>query len=580
MRHLRTTVLLSLLLACAGDKSGGEGTAEGGEDTSASGPDSGGDGGEEGPFSVDCPGSAGCESNEGPLMAGAAVRDVTPCFEQWVDVDEDDEYRRSTDEFLDCGCDHLCPGDDGYTAPDEGEGDGTFQATWLAGFGQGRPGNSVNDPIEARAVVIASGDTSVALVTLDVVGWFYDDAVAVREAAAAAGAEVDLIVVHATHNHEAPDTMGQWGESFGRRGVDEAHRQQIIDDAGAAVAEAAASLQEVELVIGSADSAAPFGSKGTRNTVRDSRDPVVIDEQVGAAALVASDGSTVATLINWGNHPEVLSSDNTALTADFVHYLRTSVEDGLAYDSRTQAGRGGTAVFINAAVGGLMTPLGITVTDWDGVDHGSSDFSKARALGDLIGGLALDALEAGTTATEPRVSVRAREFNVPVENIAFQALFLAGIFDRHIFNYDDTQPLSDTNVPEVRTEMDLVEIGPLRMLTVPGELTPELAIGGYDGSRVNTDEDVFIDEGNDNPPDVASAPPGPYLKDEMGAEHNWIIGLGNDEVGYLVPPYDYVLDERLPYINEAPGDHYEETNSIGPSVVPLILETATLLIEG
>ena len=87
----------------------------------------------------------------------------------------------------------------------------------------------------------------------------------------------------------------------------------------------------------------------------------------------------------------------------------------------------------------------------------------------------------------------------------------------------------------------------------------------------------LIDPNNPNPPDVDAAPQGPYIKDRMGGTYRWIIGLGNDEVGYLVPPYDYILDERSPYISEAPGDHYEETNSIGPSTVPAVLETAALL---
>jgi hypothetical protein len=56
----------------------------------------------------------------------------------------------------------------------------------------------------------------------------------------------------------------------------------------------------------------------------------------------------------------------------------------------------------------------------------------------------------------------------------------------------------------------------------------------------------------------------------MGAQHNWILGLANDELGYLIPAYDYVLDPSLPYLDEADGDHYEETNSLGPDAAPLI----------
>jgi hypothetical protein len=554
----------------------------GGDDPKAGGGDAGGDTGPstDGPREIDriCPGDAGCASNAGPLRAGAARRDITPCFEQWVDSNADLIYRPADDVFFDCGCDQRCPTDAGYPGPDEKEANGIFDAAWIAGFGQGRAANSVHDPIEARVLYLASGETSVAIVTLDVVGWFFDDTNRVRAAVTAAGVDVDLVVVHATHNHEAPDTMGQWGERFGKRGVDNAWRDAIVADAAEAVAEAAASAVPVRMTAGAADVAAPFGGKGSRNTVRDSRDPVVIDEQVYAIHLVAESGGTVATLVNWGNHPEVLSGDNTALTSDFVHYLRNGIEDGVPSTvAGDRAGLGGTAIFVNASVGGLMTPLGITVTDWDGVDHSGDTFEKAKALGDVVAGVALDAVLAGGAVDAPTLAFKAEGLNIPVQNVGFQALFLTGVFERELLGYDPDQPLSDSNVPLIRTEMDLIELGPVRILTVPGELFPELAIGGYDGSRVHSDEVALVDPGNEVPPNLAAAPAGPYIKDRMGAEFNLIMGLGNDEIGYLVPPYDYVLSTSAPYLSEAPGDHYEETNSVGPAAVPAILGVAALL---
>ena len=561
--------LSALSLSCAGGKDAQNSDAEANDSGEA--PE---------PRALDrlCPGDAGCEGNEGPLLAGVAKRDLTPCFEGWEDLEGDGTYRATEDPFLDCGCDRLCPDDPGYAGPDRGEGDGIFQAAWIAGFGQGRPAASVHDPIELRAITLQTGETSVAIVTLDLVGWFYDDTLAVRAAVAAAGADLDLVVVHATHNHEGPDSMGQWGERFGRRGVDEAWRQDVIAAAASAVVEAQNSAVEVNLTVGRADSAAPFGAKGTRNTVRDSRDPVVIDEWVGAAQLRDAGGGAVATLVNWGNHPEVLGGDNTALTADFVHYLREGVEQGVPGGPSPRAGQGGQAIFLNASVGGLMTPLGITVTDWDGVDHPGETFEKAEALGHIVAGLAIDALESAAGPAEaPRLGFRAEVVEIPVENIGFQALFLAGVFERELVGWDSSLPISATNIPKIRTEVDLIELGPLRILTVPGELFPELAVGGYDGSRVNTDEVPFMDPGNEAPPDLAAAPTGPPLKAQLGVEHAWILGLGNDEIGYLVPPYDYVLAESAPYLSEPPGDHYEETNSLGPAAVPTLLAAAELV---
>lgn len=522
-----------------------------------------------------CPGDEGCLSNEGPLQAGAAALTITPtCFESWEDADADARYSASSEVFFDCGCDRLCEGDEGWPGADEGEGDGVFQAVWLAGFGQGRAAAGVADDLWARAVVLDQGDVRIAIVALDLVGWFYDDTVAIRQAVQAAGLDVDHVIVHATHQHEGPDTMGQWGPSLTQAGTDRAYMDTIVSTAAQAVGQAVASLQPATLRAGAIDTAAPFGTKGTRNTVRDSRDPVVIDELLYTARLENESGQTIATLVNWGNHPEAVGADNLLITSDFAHYLREGVEQGVG----DRAGLGGTAIFLNGTVGGLMTPLGITVTDVDGVDHSGNTFEKAEALGELVADLALQAVEASAAAEDPRLSLRSSELFIPVENFAFQALFLIGLFERDLYNYDPEDDLDEDNRPDILTGIDLLRLGPVAMLTVPGELAPEIAIGGYDGSRVNTDEDTLIDPDNENPPDLTLAPEGPYLKETMAAEHAWIIGLGNDEIGYLIPSYDYELSESVPYLEEAPGHHYEETNSIGPQAAPLIEDLARQLI--
>ena len=114
-----------------------------------------------------CPGDEGCEDASATLQVGASAKVITPtCFEQWEDVDENKRYSASTDVVLDCGCDQLCPGDDGYIEPDEGEGDGLFEAIWLAGYNSGRPANFVHDDIWARTIFFTQGDVDVALVSV------------------------------------------------------------------------------------------------------------------------------------------------------------------------------------------------------------------------------------------------------------------------------------------------------------------------------------------------------------------------------------------------------------------------------
>jgi hypothetical protein len=98
----------------------------------------------------------------------------------------------------------------------------------------------------------------------------------------------------------------------------------------------------------------------------------------------------------------------------------------------------------------------------------------------------------------------------------------------------------------VRTEMTLINLGPIQFLSIPGELLPELAIGGYDGSKVNAPGVPLVDPTNRNPPALDQAPAGPYIKDKMSGTYRWLIGLGDDELGYIIPTTTTCSPTRCP----------------------------------
>lgn len=567
----RAIIALSLLISCGGD-----------DPVSSDAPD------------VYCPGdpSGMCAPQFGaPLLAGAAVRDIVPaCFEAWTDLDGDATYEPSDDEpFHDCGCDRLCEGDPGYPGPDDGEGDGEFQASWIGGFQNARAATGVRgadlgtrgdgDGLWARALVLHQGQTTLAIVALDSVGTMYDDVLHIRDAVAAEGLDVDHVLVHSTHVHESPDMMGIWGPSITETGYNPEYAVQIEEAAVSAIREALDGLVEVDVRVGTV-SAEDYWDNGVANLIRDSRDPVVIDPRVGAAAFTSTDtGETVATLVHWANHPETVADGNTLFTSDYAHALRETVESGVQWDGTdVRPGVGGVCVFVNGSVGGMMTSLGATVIDPLGQAWTDASFEKADAVGQIVGELALDALEQAEPIPYPDLWFRADRLYLPVDNTGFQAMFLLGVLGhRNIYNYNPDEQITEGNIPDVETEVDLVGLGPLRMLTIPGEPLPELALGGYDGAYVPPGVE-HIDPDNPNPPDLAAAPAGPYLEERLGGDPGWIIGLGNDEIGYIIPEYDFVVVEGGAYLIEADGDHYEETNSLGPSSAGLIEATADALI--
>lgn len=611
------TALLVLAAGCLSPNGGGDGGGESsgeagstggpvtttGQPTSTTGPvtttsttgeETTGDGttGEpppSGPPDSWCPNGpqGACDEQPGaPLLAGAAVVSIVPnCWESWIDDDMDHVYKKGDDTLLDCGCDRLCPGDDGYIAPDAGEGDGALQPLWMAGFGHNRAANGVRgeesgmvgdgDGIWARAIALRQGDTTLAIVAIDTVGYFNNDVEMVCEKLIENGVDdVDYLIVHATHTHEGPDTMGLWGKELFESGYLPDYRAQLHEQLADAVASAIKDLREVaSMKVGEVD-VSTYHENGTANLIRDSRDPWVADEMISAMHLRDKDGMPIATVINYGCHPETLADDNTLVTSDFVHALRRTVEIGSEWEiAPDRPGLGGPAIYLNGAVGGMMTTLGVQVWNPDGDMHQQASFEKADSVGQMLGEMALDAIEEGDEIMAPRLRFASKRYRAPVVNTNFKLMFQQGILEREVFNADTP------GKEEIETEMALVELGPLQMLTVPGELLPELAIGGYDGSHINSPMVPIVKPDNENPPNLDAAPKGPYIKDRMGGMYRWIIGLGNDELGYIIPEYDFQLAETMPWINEAPGTHYEETNSLGPKQAWLVDGYADLLIE-
>ena len=311
-----------------------------------------------------------CDTVEGAqLHAGVARASVTPnCFETYDDVNGNDEKNNGEVHF-DCGCDRLCPEDEGYPGPDEGEGDGEFQAIWVAGFQSARAAQGVRDGsrgllgdtdgLMATVAAFEQGNTRLAMVSVDGFGWMNDQVMLIREQLATEGVDVDHLMLHSTHSHATPDTLGIYGRSITSSGFNPDYAAQMRETVVAIVKEAFADLQPVTMKTGKIDLSAT-SDKGLANYLSDTRDPFIIDPWLYAAHFShAETGAPVLNLVNWANHPEATADSESLLSADFVHGLRTAVEEGYDWSTVQQEGLGGPVVYFNGAVGGMMTPLRI-----------------------------------------------------------------------------------------------------------------------------------------------------------------------------------------------------------------------------
>jgi len=433
----------------------------------------------------------------------------------------------------------------------------------MAGFGAvGRKPQGVHDPLYARLLVLREGKTTVAVVGLDLLGFTRNDVADLRRLAGY-DAPGRSLFLGSTHTHSGPDTLGLWGPVIGVSGVNLKYHARLKSKVAEALKLLDSQLRPVTA----------SGARGTldpRGLCRDSRDPVVVDPDLGVLRLTGRDGKAVATVVNWSCHPEVLGPANRLITADYPGPLCARVEEKT----------GGACLFLNGMIGGLMTP-----------DIKAENFYEAQRVGAAVADAAL-ALKTASAPSRP-LSYRSEFVRVPVENSRYRLFLFALTFGHKLYDAEGRPlprwksytlalrqlflGLTDKTEPWVETEVSVLDIGPARLLGIPAEAFPELALGGYDG-KYSFGRPV-ITPGNPNPPDLSAAPKGPYLRDLVKAQAPMLVGLANDELGYLVPGYDFKVSPTKSMLPRLPGHHYEETNSIGPSATRLLTGAAARLLK-
>lgn len=247
--------------------------------------------------------------------------------------------------------------------------------------------------------------------------------------------------------------------------------------------------------------------------IKNTRNPEILDDELTLAQFtdVTDASKVVVTLMNFPCHPEALWEHNPHITSDYVHSLRDEV------GKQT----GAPCIFFAGALGGMLTP--------DVKDH---SFEEAEFMGQKLAHEGLGAL-AAVNSQSCAVHVRQKEVEAELTNI----LYMSAFEQRLMPDVRDEKGY-------VHTEVNLIQIGDLWLATIPGELLPKL------GLQLKA-----------------------WMK-QAGATVAGIIGLANDELGYILPEEEF----EFPANPFEPGKHYEETNSIGREIGPGVMKALRELI--
>jgi len=471
---------------------------------------------------------------QGEIQVGFGKRVITPSVvDTWNDVNGDAKYD---------------PADgDSYN---DLNGNREFDAVWIAGFHNSRPAQGIHDDLWARTIVFDDGETRLAIVALDVIGFLHDDVVDVRNALPDE-LNINYVIISSTHTHEGPDLVGIWGGSILKSGVDPDYLTYVKNQIVGSIENAVIQLKPARLKFAKElNQAAEF--------VIDSRDPQVEDPGIRIIQAIDMEvDTTLGSLISWANHPETLWSDNLLISSDFPNYVRKSVEEGVKKGSKVLAeGIGGISVYVNGSIGGLMTtrPQLAIPDPFSGEPIKGATFEKAEAQGQQIGLLMLHALEneQAVEIDQTNIKLQAKTISIPLANKNFKLGFALGVI-KH----------GTTGWMNVRTEVSAFQIGPATFITVPGEIYPEIVNGG-----------VVSPSGQDF---EISPIETPSLRSLMGGEFKFVFGLANDEIGYIIPKSEW--DDEPPYLFDKNNSPYGEVNSIGPEAAPIIYNSLVDLLR-
>lgn len=414
---------------------------------------------------------------------------------------------------------------------------------WLAGYSAGRQATGVHDPLFVRAAVLDDGARRVAIASVDLVGLQYETVLRIR----ARLPKLHYVLIGSTHNHEAPDVIGMWGRSIVHRGVDEAYIDLIINRTVKAIEEAEQKL---------APAAAAYGAADDEALVGDSRLPIVKDPTLRLLAFrdTGERKKLTGLIVQWNSHPEALGSKNTQITADFC----------AATVAKLTKEHGCPVVYFSGALGGLMAPPKGVIKDAGGNELHEGDFAYSDKYGEAVADLATKAIVAAEPCRLTPLAVSSVQPLVPVENNLYRAGRALGVLRRKAYAWtgdpykigESIEKAPDDAQMAIQTEVAVLRLGEIPVACIPGELYPELVYGKFP---------TAAEPGVDHPEAALE----PHVTSIIPDKRWLLIGLANDEIGYIIPRRQW--DSLPPFAYGRATSQYGEINSCGSGVTPVIM---------
>jgi hypothetical protein len=356
------------------------------------------------------------------------------------------------------------------------------------GIGIPKPAREKRGELTARALVFRKGDISVAMVALDSLG--FPSVLGDRVRAKVSRIPAQNILISSTHTHSAPDCYGFPDGKGGHTG-DLKYMDFVCDRAAEAVNAAIDQLQPASIKIATGE------AKG--KIAYNYYAPDLYDRRMTVVQAVSPQGKTIATLVNYAIHPEVLGNSVGIVSPDLIGPLCEKIE--------TQTG--GAAIFVNGAQGGMITADNRNLNEPRDAQRGywndSRTWEECLRIGRLMSDEALRIIKGADEQKDPGLFCDSISVRFPVESLLMWAVVLGSPL-----NYPHNSDQS------INARINLVNLGNAQILTIPGEALPNIGF---------------------------------YLKRKMRGKHNLLFGLTNDAFGYILTKVDFNSFPRYEYVS-------------------------------
>ncbi len=456
--------------------------------------------------------------------------------------------------------------------------------------------NGVYDDQGANAVAISdnSGRGTVVMAAIDGIGVCNADVRTIRAEAERKleekGVESDIVAINinSTHCHTVIDTQGFGLEPLIKtifqnlfsflpfvektRSIDPEFYEYMIDGASDAIVEAYINMEAGELYY---FETAGIGYSERNNNYLDDEYGYIFNKRYdmeGYQHVIAcfkfapdNEESTPTVFANVGGHPTTINRATKLLSADYPNYIEHKINDAGMNFMFVQGAQ--SPISVNA--GGVKTEEVLAEINAEiEADPVTKDYEQAKKLGYEFARIILDA-EKNAKPVEPVLNVRMKEIVVPLEYGLMELGAVSGLLG--------LTTVRDKSAPSgysVITEVGYLEIGTdIAMLTVPGELVPQLVYGNVvDKTQSYTGTDWDYE----------------YTADIIGEGKTVLVmGLCNDAIGYIVPDNDYA-----PFIADSlwntelgeklwgkPQRHYEEMLSAGSEAGSSVMGALNSVVE-